>query len=363
MICETNSGRPWALAVLALVLLVVSAPHHALAQTARDKARTLLIQGNERYEKGDMKGALDKFRAAYAVFASFKIHYNIATTLNDLGRPAEAAEHLALYFAQGGKNAQGGLASGARALLDRLEKQLASVRVNSTVKGYEVELGGKLVGFTPLPGKIYLRPGQYRLVVSKRGYIPLSTKLALSAGDHRSLSVALKPVPVVAVKPPPKPGPKPKPEPVVTGRERDLTAAGAGPRPDHGRRRTKTIWAYATLGVGLALAVGAGALYGVGASQGDAAYDDYQAATNPLGSAVVDRDTACQCHDEVESARTKIIAANVLAGAAVVALGISVYQFVTRPPEGGSPDSGARASVLGVTPAAQGALITLGGSF
>jgi hypothetical protein len=57
------------------------------------KAKELLREGATLYEKGDCTSALEKFKAAYAAYASPKIWFNIGQANRDLGRPVEIARH------------------------------------------------------------------------------------------------------------------------------------------------------------------------------------------------------------------------------------------------------------------------------
>ncbi len=118
------------------------------------------------------------------------------------------------------------------------------------------------------------------------------------------------------------------------------------------RRKLKTLLAYTFLGTGAALLTGAAVMYGIGASEGSDAYDEYRAST-----ASSQYEAGRQ---SIESAREKLVVGHVLAGVGLAAVGLSVYQFVTRPRVEAAP---APRSALSITPAAGGALMTLGGSF
>ena len=119
------------------------------------------------------------------------------------------------------------------------------------------------------------------------------------------------------------------------------------------RRRFKSLLAYTSLGVGLALLSGAAVLYGIGASEGGEAYDQYHDAT---------KDSEYEgSRKGIESAREKLMVGHVLAGAALAAVGFSVYQFVTRPKVEAAPRPGQ--SALSISPAPGGAVFSLGGRF
>ena len=116
-------------------------------------------------------------------------------------------------------------------------------------------------------------------------------------------------------------------------------------------RRTKTIWGATALGIGAACTITAAVLYGVGGSQGTAAYDEYQSATNTTDVG--------HYHDEVEAARTKLIAGHVLLGVAVAAFGVGIYQMLTRPE---IPVEGSR-TTPGFAPTHGGGAVTIKGRF
>jgi hypothetical protein len=73
-----------------IALVIVTAALPAAAGPREDAARTT-DQGVARYRAGDYRGALGRFELAYQQFPSPKILFNIAITLEALGRPAEAA--------------------------------------------------------------------------------------------------------------------------------------------------------------------------------------------------------------------------------------------------------------------------------
>lgn len=123
------------------------------------------------------------------------------------------------------------------------------------------------------------------------------------------------------------------------------------------RRRSKTIWGYSTLGAGAALAVAAAILYGVGGAQGGEAHDSYLKATDTAPT----HDVAAveQYKSDVESARTKLIVGNVLIGLAAASLGVSIYQFVTRPSVPEAPSKKDLGAALSFSPSVGGGSVSL----
>src|SRR3954469_11132869 len=78
-----------------LVLLLVPAAARADDDSAeKTQARMLLSQGNALFERGDLRGALADFRAAYALYPSPKLLVNAAAAERELGDLPGAANDL-----------------------------------------------------------------------------------------------------------------------------------------------------------------------------------------------------------------------------------------------------------------------------
>ena len=119
-------------------------------------------------------------------------------------------------------------------------------------------------------------------------------------------------------------------------------------------RRTKTVHGAVGLGLGGVVAVTAAVLFGVARGQGDEAYDQYAAATNP---------NAITRHwDEVKAAETMTTASGVMLGVAAVCVGYGLYQLLTRPevPAGQQNTDSVR---VGLVPLGSGAGAVLGCEF
>ena len=88
MVGVSNNRRCLGFALLALVLLAATAGH---AEDRRGAANALYKEGNALYAGGKYQQALDRYRRARALFPSFKLDLNIATSLYKLGWYSEAA--------------------------------------------------------------------------------------------------------------------------------------------------------------------------------------------------------------------------------------------------------------------------------
>jgi len=84
--------------VVAVGLGLALAPSEARAQQRIEQAKREFLDGRAAYERGDYKAAYDKFKQSYILSAQPALLYNIASALQGLGRPGEAAEVLRDYL-------------------------------------------------------------------------------------------------------------------------------------------------------------------------------------------------------------------------------------------------------------------------
>src|SRR3977135_2066269 len=101
-----------ALALLALSGAVASAAEDESPEKAQ--ARMLLSQGNQLFERGDLRGALANFHAAYALYPSPKLLINAAAAERELGDLPGAATDLR-HFLDDATEDEGALVDKARA--------------------------------------------------------------------------------------------------------------------------------------------------------------------------------------------------------------------------------------------------------
>jgi hypothetical protein len=339
-----------------LIVLFVSTTtiaSYARAETPhRDAAGALLREGNALYRDKDYAGALEKFRKAYALFPSPKIDFNLANALEALGRHAEAATHLERFLQGSVEGTPQGVLAKARARLEQLKRTQARLELSCAVEGAEVKVDGKKVGSTPIKHGLYLPPGEHRLELTKEGFVPFSRELELKAGEDRRIAVTLTPKkkPAVAAT-------TSRPAPLSpTAASRPTSRSADAPELEHREPKPRSrLWAYLGLGTGLACAAAAGVLYGVGSSQGSEAHDKYQTAWQA--------DEIAQHRGDVEAAEAKLVAGHVLAGVAAVAIGFSVYQFISTKVGSESSSPTPRETAISLSPLGGGAAMTLRGRF
>lgn len=332
--------------MLTLVFFAVGFCSTVAAADTREEANALYKAGNKMYQKGDFKGALAMYWRAQSLFPSYKIAYNIGQTLAELKRYSKAAAYFEYFLSRAGKVAPESYREAAKKRLLELQAKLFRLKLRCSEGGAAVKIDGQKARHTPLARSIYLAPGEHRIVVDKQGYHPWSRDIRARPGEYQQLAIRLEPRTLGALD-----AERRKP-PTAPEAQQDTSR-----RPGGQRFRSRAVWGYATVGVAAALGLTAAVLYGVGGSRGSEAHDAYLAATSAPGIATEAQITRHQ--DDIDGARSQIIAANVLLGAAAVAAGVSVYLFLTRP----EAPSRQHSTVFNITPTGDGAAVYLGGRF
>jgi hypothetical protein len=313
-------------------MLVLCVPAAASAQrTAQDieSARQLYNQGIELRDKGDIKGALEKFRAAHALGNTPLTGIELCRTHAALRQPVEARE-VCLGVAripplpqetQRSKDARAEatrIAEGERSKIGALR-----LKVTGVPAGWEPTV--LVDGFTVPPAALgeprVVNPGAH--TVSARVGTGVETKATLetSEGETREIELIVQP-------PPPQ---SQAPIPVVGGGQ----VAGPGSPP---AEREKKGNSFATVSFALG---GVAAI--VGTVSGLAAMSD----ESDLAKKCINKQCGRELHDDLDSAKSwgnVSTAFFVIAGVAVGAGLISTLTSASSAKSGGLPPRTASAS-------------------
>jgi hypothetical protein len=173
---------------------------------AKAQAQELLGQGTKLYAQGDVAGALEKFDAAYAAYASPKLMFNIGQCNRDLSRPVEALEAFEKFLA-GAPDASPDMIADARRSVAQLQKKLGRIQIDCETAGADVSVDGKSVGLAPLPDPIWATPGRHQVTAKHASAAPAIEDVDVTAGSVSAVTVRLAPVAVPVAAPAPKAAP------------------------------------------------------------------------------------------------------------------------------------------------------------
>jgi tetratricopeptide (TPR) repeat protein len=166
-------------------------PADAAQQQGRERARQLLQDGNRQLDQGLYLDALKSFQKAYDAFPSPKLHYNIAQTYNELGRPLDALRHYEEFVRAVSRVESEKQWTLANERIFKLQGAIATLQVQCNVVDAVVTIDGQEIGKTPLAGALRYLPGPHAVVLSKAGYEKQVLEVILKPGDAITRRVQL----------------------------------------------------------------------------------------------------------------------------------------------------------------------------
>jgi tetratricopeptide (TPR) repeat protein len=205
---------------------------------AKTRAQALLSEGTTAYGRGDYAIALEKFTAAYEIFPSPKLWFNIGQANRDLGRPVDAVTAFDRFLREAGDAPPETLAE-ARRSSSELKTKLGQINVTCAIDGAEVTVDGKPIGSTPLGEMVWMTPGRHQIAVQHDGYSPAIEDVAVTPGESATVNIELRAIDLHAQDP-----------------ERNGAVAGTGAPTAEAKPIYSEPWFW--IAVGVAVAIGAG---------------------------------------------------------------------------------------------------------
>jgi len=288
-----------------VTLLAQAAPPSAANPQAKEKAQALLKEGSALYKQADFSAALEKFEAAYVLYPSPKLQFNIAQADRELGRIVGAVEAFETFLAQA-PDAAPEIVAEARQSLAELKPRLGQLRID-VVGGAQIQVDERAVGLTPLARIVWVLPGRHRVGFKHPSYIPASVDVVVAAGEIRTVAPRLLRIGEAVASPAPAPAPPP-PATIET-------APVAPPAPENAFASKP--WYFWTAAAATVAFTGGAIAAGLSAN---GKYNDLE---NGCGM------TTERCADsqinEVQSRATLANVLWILAGASALATGVTFY--------------------------------------
>jgi len=169
---------------------------------ARATAQALMTEGVRRLQIQAYDQALANFLEAYNRFPSPKILLNIASTLNDMGRSADAANTYQRYLSDPSTGAE--RVAEVKELLIKLDGQLTILTVHVTPHGSEVSIDAG--PFVPVGSSLQtrIRPGTHTIRI-RNGSSTNAVDLNSFEGEAKDVTLEVKVEAQVAPPPAAKP--------------------------------------------------------------------------------------------------------------------------------------------------------------
>jgi hypothetical protein len=257
----------------------------------RREASAHFQRGVELYNDGDYRGALVEFKKAYAIWPRANVLYDVGQTEFQLNDYAAALKTMERYLAETGPNAAH--RAEVEQTVEILRGRVGRIALATSVPDCEVAIDEQPVGTTPLAQPVLVSVGSRKLTINCPGRPLLTRPVEIAAGETVRIDPKL---------------------PAATTPTLSLRAPTPAPQPDAVRLTTKgsvavgwtfsAVLAATTIGVGVATLVEQSRL-------------QQMKATFPVDRARLDSQGSLTLG--------LAIAADALAVASLVAIGVSTY--------------------------------------
>lgn len=306
-----------ALALLALLLWCPEAQAQPPSAQERERARSLMDQGDARLEAGAYEAALEAYQAADAIMAVPTTGIEVGRTLEKLGRLLQARQTWQRVAASPSLPDEPKAFAAARQKAERLAAELTPriPRLRVTVVGVpsgaaaELSLDGKRLEARQLGVAFETEPGAHRLTGRAPGQAEVTRDVVLAEGQLQEVAL------VFTAQPAPS-------SPAVAKAAKPERPAGERSAP---ATRGQRVLLWGSLGLAAA-GLTAGSITGLKSLS--------------LTSDVKERcrETACPAatKDDIAEAKTLANVANVAFGVGVAALAVGVWQLLS-PATGAQP--------------------------
>jgi tetratricopeptide (TPR) repeat protein len=174
----------WALLVGAMAI-----SGDALADPADDKFKA----GFTLFEAGQFEAAEALYEEAFALRESPDIAANLAQVKLELGKKAEAAKYLAYALRLMPATADPALRRKLEETMVEVKASVAELRVETSIPGAEISVGGRVVGRSPLADPLYFEPGEVIIRATLNAHEPAEQRVPCATGDAREVRLTLVP--------------------------------------------------------------------------------------------------------------------------------------------------------------------------
>lgn len=314
----------------ALLARTAAAAGEGGAPTAGDieEARKHYARGVELYEQHADAAALAELDRAYQLAPNWKVLYELAVVELALHDFASSLSHFEQYLEEGKDGVKAARHEEVNDRIAQLRQQVGTIEL-VTAPGAEIRVDDVPIATAPLAKPLVLNPGHHKLGASKDGLVAESHIVSVAGGDHSRVELVI-PAPAPSA-PPAQAAPPPDSRPVPAV---DSAYPNPPPAKEETPERPVRPFPYAPV-LGF---VGTGLLASGAIAMGVEALS----ANSNLSHAKSDGPTTPATLSALSSkAQGFALASDLFTGAAVVALGATLY-FTFRPAHT-SPAGGSRA--------------------
>jgi hypothetical protein len=144
--------------------------------------------------EGRKEDAVERFRAAWALFKDPWIMCNLGGLEAEMGRARDAAQSLSTCLRFMEPKDKQVIGKKVERELSKVRARVGSLTVEANVPDAEVVVDGNVVGKLPLADPIFVDPGSHGVEVKAPGYEPDAKVAVLHAGSSMRIQMRLEPM-------------------------------------------------------------------------------------------------------------------------------------------------------------------------
>jgi hypothetical protein len=160
----------------------------------RKRAEDLHQEGKALMKAGKYAEALGKYSEAYRLDETFSIAANIGQLELLLGRPRDAAEHMAQALRLHGKEAKPEAVAALQRNFELAKQEIGALRVVVNPADADVRVDGRWYGWMELSEEIFVDPGAHAIEAKQKSYRVTQQTITLGKGERQELRLRLEPV-------------------------------------------------------------------------------------------------------------------------------------------------------------------------
>lgn len=161
----------------------------------KQAASKLLAEGNALSNDGEYLEALDKFKAAYALYPSPKLLLNVGTMQRQLGRNVDAARTYETYLRD--PDADPNLSASLARTLGEIDALVGHMQIIVTPNDATLSLDGLKLQVSSGKTSVRVEPGTHKIVAEKSGFPPAVQTVTVKRGETIDVSLKLAHAPIV----------------------------------------------------------------------------------------------------------------------------------------------------------------------
>jgi hypothetical protein len=154
-------------------------------------AKEHFINGQEYYEQGQYKDAIDEFEKAYSLDARPKLLFNIAQSYEKLGNLKKSVDYFKRYVKAESDKVD---TTSIKNKITNLEARIKQTGIAVTVseEGADIYVDGEKMAASPVNGVLALDEGMHKIRIVKEGFKDFTMNVGVSTGHSVPVDATLE---------------------------------------------------------------------------------------------------------------------------------------------------------------------------